>query len=431
MSNIVLPTLEHRIWSDLEIGVLVHMDMQVFEPDYQFREQWGYQPAAEAFAPMELNTDQWILSAKAAGAKYAILVAKHCSGFCLWPTDAHAYSVKKSLWKNGAGDIVGDFFASCKKYGLKPGLYYSSSCNAYLNVDNPGTVQTTINAEEEQKKYNEIVIRQLTEIWTRYGDVFEIWFDGGCLPVDRGGPDIAGLIHKLQPNALVFQGPLGTKSLLRWVGNERGIAPEDCFATVDFTPESFDGHDERIYGGNPYGLTWSPAESDIPNRYADQSFEGGWFWHEGEEHALMPAEALLDVYLKSVGRNTNLLIGMVIDNRGLVPDADAAIFAKFGDMVRDAFGAPIAALNQDELSKAPDKYLYHLKLPVGSNPKYLVMAEEIAHGERVLGYTVNGGISGKCISHKKIIELKRDTAEIALEITEAKAEPRMKIIAVY
>jgi alpha-L-fucosidase len=418
-------------WSDLEIGVIIHLDMQVFEPEYQFREQWGYQPPAGAFAPIGLDTDQWIKSARAAGAKYAVLVAKHCSGFCLWPTDAHGYSVKNAPWKDGRGDIVGDFFASCRKYNVKPGLYYSSSCNAYLNVDNPGVVQAAEGAEEAQRAYNEIVIKQLTELWTRYGEVFEIWFDGGCLPVEQGGPDIAPLLHKLQPDALVFQGPVGTKSLLRWVGNERGIAPEDCFATVDFTPESFDGHDERIYGGNPDGLTWSPAESDIPNRYADRAFEGGWFWRAGEEHALIPAEVLFDVYLRSVGRNTNLLIGMVIDDRGLVPEADAAIFAEFGERVKQAFGSPVASISQGELSGAKDKYSYNLKMPAEVAPKYLVLAEDIAHGERVLGFTVNGNISGKCISHKRIIELPPGTDEITLKITEAKAEPMMKIIAVY
>lgn len=86
MQSIILPSEEHKTWSDLEVDVLLHMDMQVFEPGYKFREQWGYQPAADFFAPMELDTDQSIQSAKAAGVKYAVLIAKHCSGFCLWPT---------------------------------------------------------------------------------------------------------------------------------------------------------------------------------------------------------------------------------------------------------------------------------------------------------------------------------------------------------
>jgi alpha-L-fucosidase len=360
-------------------------------------------------------------------------VAKHCSGFCLWPTEAegYTYSVKYSPWKNGKGDIVGDFFASCKKYGIKPGLYYSSSCNAYCDVDNPGLIQTGGDKEERQRKYNETVIRQLTELWTNYGKIFEIWFDGGCLSVERGGPDIASLLKKLQPDALIFQGPAEMNNLLRWVGNERGIAPEDCFATVDFTPESFDGHDERIYPGNPDGLTWSPAESDIPNRYAEKTAGHGWFWYEGEDEHVVPADELFDIYLQSVGRNTNLLIGAGLDNRGLVPDKDAAVFAEFGEKVRKAFEKPVAELTQADLAGASDKYNYRLAVPENAKPEYLVLMEDISKGERVLGFTVNGSISAKCIGHKRIIKLPSDTAEIVLEITKAKTKPMLRQIAVY
>jgi len=126
-----------------------------------------------------------------------------------------------------------------------------------------------------------------------------------------------------------------------------------------------------------------------------------------------------------------MLIGMVIDDMGLVPDADSSVFAQFGDLVRGAFSAPIAELSREDLKNAPDKYRYELNIPGGNTPKYLVLAEDIAYGERVLGYMVNGSISGKCISHKRIIELPPGTAEIVLKITDAKAEPMMKTIAVY
>ena len=113
------------------------------------------------------------------GAKYAVLVAKHCSGFSLWPTDAHDYSIKQSPWKNGEGDIVADFIASCKKYNIKPGIYASTTANGYLYVDNPGVVQE--GGPVTQEEYNQIVTQQLTELWSNYGELFEIWFDGGVL----------------------------------------------------------------------------------------------------------------------------------------------------------------------------------------------------------------------------------------------------------
>lgn len=173
----ILPTKAQLKWADAEIGVMYHLDMQVFEPTYEFRKDWNYQPDVSKFNPKELDTDQWIKSAKAAGATYAVLVAKHCSGFSLWPTKAHEYSVKNSPWKNGQGDIVKDFIASCKKYGVRPGLYASASVNAFLRVNNPGRVLSGNAADQEN--YKEVVRTQLTELWSQYGELFEIWFDGG------------------------------------------------------------------------------------------------------------------------------------------------------------------------------------------------------------------------------------------------------------
>lgn len=119
-NNNCYPNARQLAWADAEMGVLIHFDMPVYQPDYNFR-NWGTHPDASVFNPTELNTDQWLETAHKLGAKYAVLVAKHCSGFSLWPTEAHDYSIKQSPWKNGEGDIVADFIASCKKYNIKPG----------------------------------------------------------------------------------------------------------------------------------------------------------------------------------------------------------------------------------------------------------------------------------------------------------------------
>lgn len=424
-NTIILPSREHIEWADAEVGVLIHYDIQVFEPSYEFRSCWGYQPSPSLFDPKELDTDRWLEAACAAGAKYAVLVAKHCSGFCLWPTAAHPYSVKSAAWKNGRGDIVGDFFKSCRKYGVRPGLYYSASCNAYMNVDNPGKVRS--GDDGEQRKYNEMVISQLTELWTLYGDVFEIWFDGGCLPVEQGGPDIKGLLAKLQPDAVVFQGPYGIKNGLRWVGNESAEAPADCYATVDFN-NTFDDGSSGVRGGDPWGDTWRPAESDMPNRNASRSYMGGWFWRAGEEEHVFTPEYLFGRYLVSVGRNTNLLLGMVIDDRGLFPEKDTAAFAEFGRLVKNTFSVPVAEYNGDL-----NRYEYVLPVPCGKTPEYLVIEEDISYGERILGFTVNGSYTGKAVGHKRIIPLgKIDLKDkVTFIITEAKAEPRLRSIKIY
>ena len=160
--KILTPSEQQLKWADCEMGVIIHLDMQTFEPTYDFRANRDYQPSPKVFNPSSLDTDQWIRTAKAAGAKYAVLVAKHCSGFCLWPTKAHPYNISSTPWKDGKGDVVGDFFKSCEKYGLLPGLYSSASCSANKKVDNTGLVLK--GTPEQQRLYNEMVLEQLTDL---------------------------------------------------------------------------------------------------------------------------------------------------------------------------------------------------------------------------------------------------------------------------
>lgn len=429
--KLVLPTVEQVQWADSEIGVIIHLDLTTFRPGYRFREHFGDPIPAAEFDPKQLDTDQWLAAASALGAKYAVLVAKHCTGFSLWPTNAHDYHVGNSPYKNGQGDIVAEFVASCEKFDIRPGIYCSVSFNQYYSVENPGTV---IDGDPvKQQAYNEMVLKQLTELWTNYGKLFEIWFDGGVLPVEEGGPDVVSLLHRLQPDAVVFQGPVGTKSLIRWVGNERGVAPEDCSALCWPDAQMDNGTVEREDVSCADGEIWSPAESDFPNRNAETSYMGGWFWRDGEEAEVLPAEHLFDCYLTSVGRNTNMLVGMVIDIKGRFPDRDASEFAKAGAMIRDVFGSPLAV-------KTDGKYSVSVADAENREAGYAAIGEDITQGERVQGYILRGYNAdgeeifthqGRVIGHKRILPLSAGVVRVALEITESRAEPVIKFMELY
>ena len=166
------PTQQQLKWADMEIGVIIHYLMDIYNPEYKAIKTVGVREhmPASIFAPTKLDTDQWIAAAKSAGAKYAVLVANHCTGFSLWPTRDNDYSIASSPWKDGKGDIVGDFVKSCEKYGLKPGLYYSTGCNGYYGISDadPDTHPGTPRYDEYVKHVN----AQLTELWTQYGDMF-------------------------------------------------------------------------------------------------------------------------------------------------------------------------------------------------------------------------------------------------------------------
>ena len=426
----VRPSQAQTKWAEAEVGVLIHFDMPVFEPGYNFRKDWNYHPDLSIFNPKELNTDQWIKAAKSIGATYAILVAKHCSGFSLWPTKAHPYSVKNTPWRNGQGDIVKDFIASCNKYGIKPGIYASTTANGYLKVDNPGKVVS--GDPKEQKRYNDIVKMQLTELWSNYGKLFEVWFDGGVLPPEKGGFDVQALLKKYQPQALAFQGPFGFENNIRWVGNERGVAPYPCWSRADSVTSSSGVVEIKGLNGNPDGPFWCPGETDFPLR-KNTSFQGGWFWHKGQDDQIRSVDELFDRYCKSVGRNTNMLLGIVVDDRGLMPEPDVQRLKEFGDEINRRFSNPIALT-----SGAGEKI--NLKLAKKQKINLVVLREDIAKGERIRKFVLEGKtekgwqkiFEGSCIGHKFIHQFDEMEVEaVRLIILESKGEPQLSEVSVY
>ena len=418
-----IPTPQHIAWADMEIGVIIHYLMDVYHPEctaYKTKAVRTEMPAS-SFAPNGWDTDQWLRSANAAGAKYAILVANHCTGFSLWQTSVNDYSVAASPYQNGKGDVVRDFIASCKKYNIKPGIYYSTGCNGYYGINDE--LKWDYKSDEYQT-YVQNVEKQVTELWSNYGELFEVWFDGGIVPTEQGGPDLVPILKKYQPNALCFQGPVGYPLNLRWVGNEDGLAPADCFSATNRNI----GQKEVPGCGSPDGKFWEPAETDMPNR-DHNAFGGGWNWKSGEEEHIFSPEHLLDCYLRSVGRNSNLLLGMAIDINGQFEDEQQ--FIDFGKLVNDTFGDNACIKKQAGNGEKIQKITLNEKTML----KYIVLKEDIARGHGILSFNICAdGIKiaeGHCVGHKRIIPVNITAQEITIKISEAYPDAALTEISLY
>ena len=418
------PSAEQLAWQDLEVGMFFHFDIITYAPGWNFR-TWANHPDPSLYNPSRLDTDQWMEAAKAIGAKYAVLVAKHCSGFLQWQSDLYPYGVRQSPWRDGKGDLVAEFVAACHRHGLKPGLYASVSASGFLEVDNPGRIDRGQGGDEaKQAAYARICEGMLTELWSRYGELTEIWFDGGALPPDQGGPDLLPILRKHQPRAMVFQGPAAT---IRWIGNERGVAGYPCWATVPSIEAAHHDPDARDHG-DPDGAVWLPGECDVPVRNHD------WFWQPDAEHKLYPLAELLDMYTHSVGRNCNLLLNANPGPDGLVPEADLARYAELGREIRRRFATPVAETSGDGTE-------LELALPEPQRIDHVVVMEDIAAGERTREYVVEGLAPGNTwqplcdgtsIGHKRIQHFAPvEVASIRLRATQSVAEPRIRTLAAY
>lgn len=117
----VKPSPQQVEWQDLEFGVIIHFGTNTF-----LNRGWGDGTAdPKVFNPTQADPEKWIAAAKAAGARYVVLVAKHHDGFCLWPTEQTSYSVAASPWMGGKGDLVRLTADAARRHGLKFGVYLS------------------------------------------------------------------------------------------------------------------------------------------------------------------------------------------------------------------------------------------------------------------------------------------------------------------
>ena len=119
------PNPAQAAWQEAEMGVVFHYDLHVFDGKRYAQGRNRITPVSDynLFNPEHLDTDQWIRAAKAMGARFALITATHETGFALYPSDVNPFCLKAVRWRDGKGDVVGEFVRSCRKYGLAPGVY--------------------------------------------------------------------------------------------------------------------------------------------------------------------------------------------------------------------------------------------------------------------------------------------------------------------
>ncbi len=437
-SDIPTPTPAQLAWQEAEMGAIFHYDLHVFDGK-EYRQSgtdgnrinpvWDYQ----IFRPDSLDTDQWIKAAKDAGCTFALFTATHETGFAMYQSDVNPYSMKALKWRDGKGDLVRDFVNSCRKYDVKPGIYLGIRWNSFFGVydfkvDGDGDF-----AQARQEYYNHMVEGMVTEICTRYGDLFEIWFDGGASHPDKGAPDVYPIVTKYQPNAIFYHNEQHAD--VRWGGSETGKMPYPCWATFpNFYSHAGDTPQERyafLKHGDPEGKYWMPAMADAPLRGTNGGHD--WFWEPNHEDYLYSLEDLMDIYTHSVGHNSTLIMGLTPDPRGLMPDPDVRRLKEWGDEINKRYGSPLAQTSGRGSSLT-------IQLDQKTTVTAIIISEDIRLGERVRAYTLEALIGGQwkkigegsSIGHKRIqlIDPVRSD-QFRLRIDKKIAEPHIKNFALY
>jgi alpha-L-fucosidase len=405
--KLAVPSPEQSAWQDLEIGMFVH-----FAPNtWQDREGDDLSTPLSAINPTQLDTDQWVDCALGLGAKYIVFVAKHVGGFCMWQTETTSYGIRNTPWRNGKGDVMADLSQSCRKRGLKLGFYLSPRDDKF-GAGTGGRCQTP----EMQRAYDALYRRQLTELLTRYGEMVEIWFDGSLVT------PVGDILNERAPHAMVFQGPSAT---IRWVGNENGFAPYPAWNAVSKS-DAETGVATAMHS-DPNESVWLPIEVDVSIRRPN------WFWSTQNERNLLSLDRLLEIYYRSIGHGTQLLMNIPPDSRGLVPDADTARAREFGDEIRRRFGRSVAETHGSGESLT-------LELPSPTRIDHVILQEDCSTGQRVRAYRLEARAQGNwqtlgagtAVGHKRIQPVTPTIVDaVRLMVTKKVGQGPPRLVAVF
>jgi len=450
-----VPSARQLAWHELEFYGFIHFTVNTFTD-----KEWGYgDESPDVFNPTAFDARQWAKVARAAGMKGLIITAKHHDGFCLWPSAFTEHSVKKSRWQEGKGDAVKALSEACRKEGLKFGVYLSPWDRNHAAYATP--------------EYLTYYRRQLRELLTQYGPIFEVWFDGA-----NGGDGFYGgakekrridnrtyydwsttraLVRELQPQAVMFSdgGPD-----IRWVGNESGWAYATNWMAMN-VPEVYPGMAgyEKFAPGRPDGSDWCPPEVDV-------SIRPGWFYHPAEDSKVKTPAELLEIYYNSVGRGANLLLNLPPDRRGLIHETDAAHLREFRRLLDATFKTDLARkANATATNHRGNSSTYAAGHLTDAKPDtcwatddgvttasatlaferparfdHVVIQEYLALGQRVAAWSVEAEVDGQwktlgtgsTLGYKRILRCDPVTAaRVRLNILQARACPMISTLGLY
>jgi alpha-L-fucosidase len=451
-----VPSEAQLAWHEMELTAFIHFTINTFTD-----KEWGYGDEKESlFNPAETNVDQWIIELSNAGFKQVILTAKHHDGFCLWPSKFTEHSIRNSPYKNGNGDLVKEVSDACKRHGLKFGIYLSPWDRNRADYGTPAYINYYRN--------------QLKEIFSTYGPISEMWFDGAnggdgyyggareTRKIDGSTyydwPATLDVVRQYEPNIIFFSdaGPG-----VRWVGNEKGTAGETNWNTIstDTLYAGKAGIENLLNTGNENGTKWVPAETDV-------SIRPGWFYHASEDSLVKSPGNLFEIYLTSVGRGSNLLLNVPPDRKGLFHENDVRSLRGFHTLLSQEFQNNLAAGSKIDSSPYRGSVdQYSPEKVIDGNPKtywatddavttgsieidfgkiqavkYVILQEYITLGQRVKSFDIETLkdnswekiAAGTTIGHKRILKLDPvEAKKIRISITSAKACPLISNVEIF
>ena len=252
-----------------------------------------YAAFAPQFNPVKFNADEWVKIAKDAGMKYIVITSKHHDGFAMFRTKVDEYNIYDATpFKR---DPLKELAEACRKQGIKLGFYYSQNLDWHHPGGGGGEWDPAQKGDPE-KYVDEIVIPQVKEILTNYGEISIIWWDiASGFMADR----IYKTVMECNPN-IIMNSRLG--------GGYRG----DTQTCEQFSPaQGFPGRD------------WETC----------MTINRNWGYNKDDKN-FKSTETLLRNLIDIASKGGNYLLNVGPDAEGVIPAGEVQPIAEIGKWLK-------------------------------------------------------------------------------------------------
>lgn len=275
-----------------------------------------------------IDCSQWAATAKAAGFKGIVIVAKDNKGVCLWPSLYASKYLYVADNKASEIDLLKNLSQACKEYDLKFGL-----CLTLSDLTDP-SYGTDV--------YNQNIIGMLTELLTNYGSVFELWLNYG--DSDNSKVQLYNLdlflhtINKIQPSTIICS-DIGTDA--RSVDYDGKQRKDICRSTLNIKSYGLGVADapplDSLYQGNIKGDSWVPLQNLLHMR------------NKQTQNILLVKE-LESAFYNVIGGNSNLVVGIVPNEQGRIERSDSIRLMEARKRLEASFSDDLLEISDIEAS---------------------------------------------------------------------------------
>ncbi len=323
---------------DMKFGMMIHWG---FYSQLGIPESWPanaqrcdpefldvYYTLWQVFNPVLFDADQWAELAQRSGMQFFQFTTKHHDGFCMYDTNTKTWA-RKRISNQGAGvggvedvyinfsimdgpfkrDVVGELVDAFRKRDLGIGFYFS-----HLDWNDPTFRWDKANRcfdphygpQTHPKQWNDFIERereQLREIFTKYGNIDQIFFDGTWFGLaSKQMVDIVLMCRELQPDCMF---------------SDRGLGPYGDFTSPErWIPEGSD--DERLRGNN----LWQVCDP----------IHGSWAYLPDDRYKTK--EKLLHNFVDAVAKGGTYVFAISPMPSGVFPKKTVEILEFMGDWLK-------------------------------------------------------------------------------------------------